>query len=146
MGKCRTEADFWLWSHFFREGELCAESVRIYLYHQHDGTPVLHYDLYLCTAGIVLYLEEEKLPFDRFVVTAYDLSDSWNGKDGDVVPYGGQERNEASCAHSSLRKTGIFWFATHNNANIITELTNGEVEIGNIGDPEHLEYFKWSSP
>ena len=20
------------------------------------------------------------------------------------------------------------------------------VEIGNIGDPEHLEYFKWSSP
>ena len=33
-----------------------------------------------------------------------------------------------------------------NNANIITELTNGAVEIGNIGDPEHLEYFKWSSP
>ena len=39
-----------------------------------------------------------------------------------------------------------FGFATYNNANIITELTNGEVEIGNIGDPEHLEYFKWSSP
>lgn len=39
-----------------------------------------------------------------------------------------------------------FGYATYNNANIITELTNGQVEIANIWDPENLNDFKWSSP
>lgn len=39
-----------------------------------------------------------------------------------------------------------FGFATYTNGNIVTELTDGEVEIANIGDPEYLEYFKWSTP
>lgn len=39
-----------------------------------------------------------------------------------------------------------FGFATYENANIITELTDGAVEIGNITDPESLNFFKWSSP
>lgn len=39
-----------------------------------------------------------------------------------------------------------FGFASYWNANIVTELTNGKVEVGNILDPESLEYFKWSSP
>lgn len=39
-----------------------------------------------------------------------------------------------------------FGFATYTNGNIITEITNGAVEIANIGDPEYLEYFTWSSP
>lgn len=39
-----------------------------------------------------------------------------------------------------------FGFATYTNGNIITELTNGQVEIANIWDPENLNYFKWSSP
>lgn len=39
-----------------------------------------------------------------------------------------------------------FGFATYTNGNIITEITNGVVEIGNVNDPEHLDYFTWSSP
>ena len=39
-----------------------------------------------------------------------------------------------------------FGYATYWNANIITELTDGRVEIANVGDAEHLEYFQWSSP
>lgn len=39
-----------------------------------------------------------------------------------------------------------FGFATYWNANIMTELTNGKVEIANIYDPAELQYFKWSSP
>ena len=39
-----------------------------------------------------------------------------------------------------------FGFATYENANIITELTDGAVEIGNITDLESLNFFKWSSP
>lgn len=46
-----------------------------------------------------------------------------------------------------LRENGYhFGFATYTNGNIVTEITNGEVEIANVGDPEHLEYFTWSSP
>lgn len=39
-----------------------------------------------------------------------------------------------------------FGFATYWNANIVTELTDGAVEVANVGDPENLEFFKWSSP
>lgn len=39
-----------------------------------------------------------------------------------------------------------FGFATYWNANIVTELTDGKVEVANILDPESLEYFTWSSP
>jgi hypothetical protein len=39
-----------------------------------------------------------------------------------------------------------FGYATYANGNIITELTDGQVEIANIVDPQYLEYFKWSTP
>lgn len=39
-----------------------------------------------------------------------------------------------------------FGYATYWNANIITELTDGKVEVANVGDAEYLEYFQWSSP
>lgn len=39
-----------------------------------------------------------------------------------------------------------FGYATYWNANIITELTDGKVEIANVGDARYLEYFQWSSP
>lgn len=39
-----------------------------------------------------------------------------------------------------------FGFATYVNGNIITELTEGAVEIANVGDPQFLDYFLWSTP
>lgn len=39
-----------------------------------------------------------------------------------------------------------FGFAIFENANILTELSNGEIEVGNVWDPVKLDYFKWSSP
>lgn len=55
-----------------------------------------------------------------------------------------QDKREVS---AFLAENGYkFGFASYWNANIITELTNGEVEIANISNPENLEYFKWSSP
>lgn len=39
-----------------------------------------------------------------------------------------------------------FGYATYWNANIVTELTDGKVEVANVGDGEHLEFFRWSSP
>ena len=46
-----------------------------------------------------------------------------------------------------LQENGYeFGYASYWNANIITELTDGKVEVANVLDPVSLEYFKWSSP
>ena len=39
-----------------------------------------------------------------------------------------------------------FGYATFTNAGIMTELTNGVLEVANIWDPLELNDFKWSSP
>jgi N utilization substance protein B len=97
---------------------------------------------------LCFYLEEEKMPFDRFAVTALLTICLILGTGKTVMSFLTVDKNETKRPVAEfLAGNGYdFGFATYNNANIITELTNGEVEIGNIGDPEHLEYFKWSSP
>ena len=88
------------------------------------------------------------MPFDRFAVTALLTICLILGTGKTVMSFLTVDKNETKRPVAQfLAENGYdFGFATYNNANIITELTNGEVEIGNIGDPEHLEYFKWSSP
>ncbi len=50
-------------------------------------------------------------------------------------------------AAAFLEENGYnFGFATYWNANIITELTDGRVEVANLWEPAGGEYFKWSSP
>ena len=39
-----------------------------------------------------------------------------------------------------------FGYATFTNAGIMTELTNGRLEVANVWDPLELNDFKWSSP
>lgn len=97
---------------------------------------------------LCFYLEEEEMPFDRFAVTALLTVCLILGTGKTVMSFLTVDKNETKRPVAQfLAENGYdFGFATYNNANIITELTNGEVEIGNIGDPEHLEYFKWSSP
>lgn len=88
------------------------------------------------------------MPFDRLAVTALLTICLILGTGKTVMSFLTVDKNETKRPVAQfLAENGYdFGFATYNNANIITELTNGEVEIGNIGDPEHLEYFKWSSP
>ena len=97
---------------------------------------------------LCFYLEEEQMPFDRLAVTALLTICLILGTGKTVMSFLTVDKNETKRPVAQfLAENGYdFGFATYNNANIITELTNGEVEIGNIGDPEHLEYFKWSSP
>ena len=97
---------------------------------------------------LCFYLEEEKRPFDRFAVVALLAICLLLGTGKTVMSFLTVDKNETKRPVAQfLAENGYdFGFATYNNANIITELTNGEVEVGNIGDPEHLEYFKWSSP
>ena len=39
-----------------------------------------------------------------------------------------------------------FGYASYWNANIMTELSNGAVEVANIADFEDMSFFLWSSP
>jgi hypothetical protein len=39
-----------------------------------------------------------------------------------------------------------FGYATYDYANILQELTNGKVEIANIGRLDEMSFFRWSSP
>lgn len=97
---------------------------------------------------IAMYLEEEKLEFDKTLVflilaACLTLSSAKTFYSYITVDKNADKRAVAEY----LEKTEFnFGFATFNNANVITELTNGQVEIANIWDPVNLNYFKWSSP
>ena len=97
---------------------------------------------------IAFYLEEEKLIFDKAVlclilVVCLGLSTAKT-----VLSFMSGDKNATKrpVAEFLAENDYDFGFATYNNGNIITELTNGEVEIANIWDPENLNFFKWSSP
>ncbi len=97
---------------------------------------------------LCFYLEEEEKPFDRMAVTALLTVCLVLGTGKTVWSFLSVDKNESKRpAAEFLAENGYdFGFATYNNANIVTELTNGAVEVGNITDPEYLNYFLWSSP
>ncbi len=97
---------------------------------------------------IAFYLEEEKRVFDKMVlclILAVCLMLS-TAKTVFSFISGDKNAEKRPVAEFLAENDYDFGFATYNNGNIITELTNGEVEIANIWDPENLNFFKWSSP
>lgn len=97
---------------------------------------------------LAFYLEQEKLMLDKTVVVLLMAVCLFLGTAKTVFSFIGTDKNEQKRPVAEfLAENGYdFGFATYNNGNIITELTNGEVEIANIWDPQNLNYFKWSSP
>lgn len=97
---------------------------------------------------LAFYLEEEQKQFDRLAVVVLLGVCLGMSTGKTVLSFMTADKNEDKRAVAAFlaEKDYNFGFATFTNGNIITELTNGEVEIGNIGDPKYLEYFKWSSP
>lgn len=95
-----------------------------------------------------LFLEQESLPFDRLAVVVILAGCLMVSTAKTVFSFISVDKNadKREVAAFLQEKDYDFGFATYTNGNIITELTNGEVEIANIGDPQYLEYFKWSSP
>lgn len=97
---------------------------------------------------IALYLQEEKVEFDKtlvFLILAVCLTLSSAKVFYSYVTVDKNADKRAVAQY--LEETELnFGFATFNNANVITELTNGQVEIANIWDPVNLNYYQWSSP
>ena len=97
---------------------------------------------------LCVYGEEEELRFDKAAVALLLAGCLLLGTAKTVVSLIGNDKNESKEKVAEFLKDSEyhFGFATYWNANILTEMTDGEVEVANITDPETLEYFMWSSP
>lgn len=97
---------------------------------------------------LCFYMEQEELFFDKAVVTLLLAGCLLLATGKTVLSYMTIDKNADKRAVAAfLQKEDYdFGYATYWNANIITELTDGKVEVANLLDPESLEYFKWSSP
>lgn len=97
---------------------------------------------------VAFYMEGRDPAFDKLTVSLLLACCFLLGAAKVTLSYLTVDKNEGKRAVAAfLRENGYdFGFATYWNANIMTELTDGAVEIGNIEDPERLEFFKWSSP
>lgn len=97
---------------------------------------------------LVFYLESREPVFDKFVVVLVLVSCLTLSTAKTVMSFITVDKNESKRPVAEfLADNGYhFGFASYTNANIITEITNGEVEIANINNPESLTYFKWSTP
>lgn len=97
---------------------------------------------------LCFYLEGNHPKLDRTVVAVLLAGCLLLGTAKVVLSFVTVDKNENKYQVAEfLRDNGYhFGFATYTNGNIITEITNGAVEIANVGDPEYLDYFTWSSP
>lgn len=97
---------------------------------------------------LAFYAESEKFKLDRTAVGVLLGVCLLLCTGKTVLSFVSTDKNENKRAVAAfLEDNGYtFGFATYTNGNIITELTEGAVEIANIGDPKYLEYFRWSSP
>jgi len=97
---------------------------------------------------LCFYMEDEKLFFNRTVVVLLLIGCFALATGKTVLSFITVDKNENKRVVAEyLESNGYeFGYATYWNANIITELTDGKVEIAHVGNPDTLEYFRWSSP
>lgn len=97
---------------------------------------------------IAVFFEKETMALDRLVAGVLLAGCLFLGTAKVVYSFVATDKNEDTRAVAGfLEENGYeFGYATYWNANIITELTDGKVEVANITAPESMEFFKWSSP
>ncbi len=98
--------------------------------------------------ALCFYMEQEKLYFDKLLVTVLLVGCLLLATGKTVLSYVTVDKNadKRAVAEFLAENDYDFGYATYWNANIITELTDGQVEIANVWDPVNMNYFKWSSP
>ncbi len=97
---------------------------------------------------LCFYLEKEERYFDRAAVSLLLVLCLSLATGKTVLSYLTVDKNADRRAVAAFLEEHDyeFGYAGYWDANIITELTDGAVEIANVRDAEHLQYFKWSSP
>lgn len=97
---------------------------------------------------LCIYYENEKLPLDRLVLTVLLCGALTLTTAKCVYSFIDKDKNEDKRPVAAyLEEQGYtFGYASYWNGNIITELTNGMVEIANIHEMDKMDMFTWSSP
>lgn len=97
---------------------------------------------------LCFYLEKEEHFLDRFVVTTILVLCMLFATGKVTISFITVDKNaeKRPVAEFLAQQNHTFGYATYWNANIMTELTDGKVEVANVGDAKSLEFFQWSSP
>ena len=97
---------------------------------------------------LCVYYEYEKLPLDRLLLTLLLCGALGLTTAKCVYSFIDKDKNEDKRPVAAyLKEQGYtFGYASYWNGNIITELTDGQVEIANIHEIDKMDMFTWSSP
>ena len=125
--------------------------VNVFVFVFTTSTMVPRYYLTIFMFVVVIttvYLEGEHYRFDKIIISCLLCACLTLATAKTVYSFITVDKNESKRAVAAFLDDNDynFGFATYNNGNIITELTNGNVEIANIWDPENMSIFTWSSP
>ncbi len=97
--------------------------------------------------ALAFFLEREERLWDRLLAGVLLCLCLGLGPGKTILSYVTTDKNaERRDVAEFLEETYDFGYATYWNANIVTELTGGRVEVANILDPEGLQFFTWSTP
>lgn len=126
-------------------------AVNLFVFSFTDSTMVPRYYITIFIFAVPVlcfYLEKETFPLDRLLTALLFSACLLLGTAKTVYSFVSTDKNASKRQVAQFLEESDyhFGFASYANGNIITELTNGTVDIANIIDPVHLEYFKWSSP
>ena len=97
---------------------------------------------------LCVYFELEELPLDKLLVLLFLCGCLGLSTMKCVYSFVDKDKNaEEKKVAAFLEQEGYsFGYASYWNANILTELTDGAVEVANILEVEDMSYFRWSSP
>lgn len=96
---------------------------------------------------LAIYMEWEKVKFDRLVVAVLLLGCLLLAGAKTYYSFVTNDKNETryEMAEYLVEEGYAFGYASYWNSNIMTELSNGELEMANLWSIASLEDFKWSS-
>lgn len=97
---------------------------------------------------LCIYYEYERLPLDRLLLAFLLCGALALATAKCVYSFADKDKNkDKKPVAAYLKEQGYtFGYASYWNGNIITELTDGAVEIANIHEIDRMDMFTWSSP
>lgn len=97
---------------------------------------------------LCVYFELEELPLDKILVFLFVCGCLGLSTMKCVYSFVDKDKNvEEKKVVAFLEQKGYdFGYASYWNANILTELSDGAVEVANVRDFEDMSFFYWSSP
>lgn len=97
---------------------------------------------------LCVYYEYERLPLDRLILAVLLCGALTLTTAKCVYSFADKDKNadRRPVAAYLVEQGYTFGYASYWNGNVMTELTNGAVEVANIHEIDRMDMFTWSSP